>query len=303
VPTRPAIVLLAALVAAGLPAAAAADHNPLLPPTAADLGGSRSVALGAALGLAGGNEGIFLNAASLAARRRYTIESFWLLERWDGHDAGQFLSLTTVDSQLSSVAGGVSYTRVASGPAIGNVFHVALATRVAGSLFAGVTGKYLALSGSELRPETGQRLPAEIRAGTADASLFLRLGRLLSIGVAGYNLVDVNHPEQAPRGAGAGVGIGDDRRFHLTADWRADFERRVERTDAYAFGGEWLFAGNFPLRAGFLNDDTRDARWWSAGIGYVSTGGFALDLSYRQSTRDASDRLFGVGLKFFLVAS
>jgi hypothetical protein len=301
VPTRPALAALFAALAAAPPVTAAAADGRQLPPTVADLTGTRSLALSASRGLAGGNEGIFLNAASLAARRRYTIEAFWFLERAGSQDAGQAFTLSTVDSQLSSVAGGFAYTRVMSGPATGNVYHVSLARRVAGSVFGGVTGKYLSMSGNELQPETGARPPTDFQAVTADASLFMPLGRLLSLGVAGYNLVPIDHPEQAPLGVGTGIAIGDDRSFHLNADWRVDFDRRRERTSAYAIGGELLLGDNFPVRAGWLRDDTRDVQWWSAGLGVVSAAGIALDLSSRQSTSDSSDRLFAVGLKMFLL--
>jgi hypothetical protein len=141
-----------------------------------------------------------------------------------------------------------------------------------------------------------------VRAATFDASVFLPIGRLLSLGFSGYNLVDVNHPQQAPRGVGTGVAIGDDRRFHVTGDWRVDLDRRGKRTSAYAVGGEVLVGTYFPVRAGWQRDDTRDVEWYSAGIGIVSTAGAAIDLAYRQSARDSSDRMFAVGLKLYLLA-
>src|SRR5690242_11855354 len=52
-----------------------------------DLTGARGVAMAAVRGGASGNDGIFNNPASLAARRRYAIEAQWLLDRTDGATA------------------------------------------------------------------------------------------------------------------------------------------------------------------------------------------------------------------------
>jgi hypothetical protein len=286
--TRPLAALLLLLAA---PAGAA----PPAPPTVADLTGVRSASLGGARGLAGGNEGIFLNAASLAARRRYALETHWTLERAGGANAGQFFTLSAVDSQLSAVTGGFAYTRVVSGPSVGNAYHLALATRLGGKLFVGVTGKYLSLSGAE-----------DVGAATVDASAYVPIGGLLSVGVAGYNLVPVGHDEQAPRGLGTGVALGDGRRFNLTGDWRRDFDRAGGSTDAWGAGAELLLGNHFPVRAGWLRDETRDgptrdAQWWSAGAGFVTTAGAAIDLLYRQVIGSPSDRTFGVALKLLIL--
>jgi hypothetical protein len=287
VPTRPWLVLPLVLAAFAAPA-----HAQTLPATAADLTGTRALSMGGAYrGLPGGNEEIFLNAAALTARRRYAIETQYLLERTGGSTSAQWLSASAVDSQLGSLAGGFAFTRVLDGPSEGNAFHLALATVLGGGLSAGVTGKYLSLSGAE-----------KVSAATVDASLFYAVSRLLSFGAAGYNLVDVGHPQQAPRGVGAGLAIGDDRSFHVTADWRGDFDRRDALTHSWAIGTELLVGNYFPIRAGFTRDATRDDRWWSAGVGLVSTAGFALDLGYRQSTRESSNRMFGVAAKVFILS-
>ena len=280
---RPVLALLA-LVAA--PARAA----PPAPPTVADLSGARSAAIGGGRGLALGNEGIFLNAAALAARRRYSIETQWMLERSGASTAGQFFTASAVDSQLSDVTGGFAYTRVTSGPSVGNAFHLALASALSSRVFAGITGKYLSLSGED-----------DMSAATVDASLFVPLGGLLSAGVAGYNLVPVGHHDQAPRALGTGVAFGDGRRFNVSADYRRDFQRGDGASNAFGFGAEALLGRNFPLRAGFLRDETRDGRWWSAGAGFVSAAGAALDLLYRQSLDAPSDRTFGVALKLLIL--
>ncbi len=64
---------LAAAVACSAAVARAAETP--LPAGLPDLVGPRSLALSASIGVAAGNEGIFVNPAAIAARRRYSIET------------------------------------------------------------------------------------------------------------------------------------------------------------------------------------------------------------------------------------
>ena len=281
---------LSLLLAAAAGVAAAAD--PPLPPSAADLTGARALALAAYRGLAGGNEGILLNPAALAARRRYTVEFQYLQERLGGAREAQALQGSVVDSETMGATGGLAYTRLLEGPTTGNLYHLALAAPVGGGLYAGVTGKFLDLTGAG-----GEREGA----ATVDAGLLWQASQLVAVGVAGYNLVPVNHPADAPRGAGAGISVGDEQRFHVAADWRTDWDRVGHRTDSWAVGAELLLGDLVPVRAGFLKDGTRGARFWSGGLGLVTTGGLAVDLSYRQSLTDPLDRTFGAALKLQLL--
>jgi hypothetical protein len=281
---------LSTVLAVALCAAIASAAEPPAPPTAADISGARSISIAASRGLAAGNDGIFLNAASLAARRRYSIETQWALDRLGGENRSQFLGGSIVDSTMGDLTGGLAYTRIGRAETTGDVYALALASRISTRLFMGVTGKYLRLSGAD---------PAN--AGTVDASLFYALPAF-SMGVSGYNLVPTRHDAQAPLGVGTGFSIGNELRYNITGDYRADFDRAGKTTHSWAGGGELLAFGNFPLRAGFLRDAARDGRWWTAGAGFVSTSGFALDLAYQQSLDVPQARVLAVGLKMFLLA-
>jgi hypothetical protein len=281
---------LSTVLAVALCAAIASAAEPPAPPTAADISGARSISIAASRGLAAGNDGIFLNAASLAARRRYSIETQWALDRLGGENRSQFLGGSIVDSTMGDLTAGLAYTRIGRAETTGDVYALALASRISTRLFMGVTGKYLRLSGAD---------PAN--AGTVDASLFYALPAF-SMGVSGYNLVPTRHDAQAPLGVGTGFSIGNERRYNITGDYRADFDRAGKTTHSWAGGGELLAFGNFPLRAGFLRDAARDGRWWTAGAGFVSTSGFALDLAYQQSLDVPQARVLAVGLKMFLLA-
>ena len=61
-----------------------------------------------------------------------------------------------------------------------------------------------------------------------------------------------------------------------------------------------LLADVAPIRAGYLKDETRHASFWSAGAGFVSSAGVGIDLAYRQCIERSDERVFAVGLKFFV---
>ncbi len=130
------------------------------------------------------------------------------------------------------------------------------------------------------------RGPQNTSAATVDAGVLWQVADLVSIGVAGYNLVPIGNDAVAPMGAGAGVALGNDRTLQVTGDWRTDFDRRGKTTNRYAAGAEVLLGRLVPLRAGWMKDETLDTRWWSIGAGLVTRNGVALDVGYRQSLDD-----------------
>jgi hypothetical protein len=261
-----------------------------LPTGVPDLIGARGLSLGAYRGLAPGNDGIFTNAAALAARRRYTLETQWLLDRRGSDNELQVLTGSVVDSD-GSVTGGFAYTRVLSGPWQGSLFHLPVAFPLGESFFVGATGKYQALNG----PFNDQ-----MRAANFDVSAFWQASSMFSLGGAVYNLLDAGHRGEQPRAYGAGAAVGDDRNFHIAVDWRGDAQRQGKLTSLYAFGAEVLLADVAPIRAGYLKDDTRHASFWSAGAGFISSAGVGIDLAYRQCIERSDERILAVGLKIFV---
>jgi hypothetical protein len=271
---------------------ATADDPPRAP-TVADLEGARALSISAYRGIAPGNDGIFTNAAGLAARRRYALEVNYLLDRAGADADAQFIGASVVDSQSGAVTGAFAYNRIPMGSYQGGAYHVAFAFPMAERFYVGVTGKYLSLDG----PGT-----ETVRVATVDASFFWQAASLLSIGAAGYNLIPVGHAQVASPALGAGVSVGSDRIFHVAADWRADFRRRGTETNAYSVGAELLLGDLVPVRAGFLHDETLGGKFWSAGLGIVSSSGVAIDVGYRQSIDDPSHRAIAAALKLFLFA-
>jgi hypothetical protein len=282
---RTYILLLAAVLVAG-PALAAEPLAAGIP----DLVGPRTLGLSAGVGLVTSNDGIFVNPGALAARKRYSVEAAWLLDRRGADNTAQFVGTSIVDSVSSSVAAAVAYTRVPTGEYEGHLTHLAIAFPLAERMYLGATGKYLKLDG-----------PEDVGAVTLDAGLFWELARYVTIGAAGYNLVPVAHEAVAPMGVGAGLTLGSEQSFQVTGEWRADFDRSPEgeTKNRYGAGAEYLIAQLVAVRAGFQRDEVLDTDWWSAGVG-VLRGRVALDAGYRQSLDDATSRQLGVSLRVFM---
>lgn len=279
------IVLGLALLSAG----AASAAEPPLPGGFPDLAGPRALALGASIGIAAGNEGLFVNPAAAGARKRYAVEAGLYVDRRGAENAARLYGVSVVDSITSPVALGVSYLRADEGPYTGSAWHAALAGPIAPGFHVGVLGKYLSFDG-----------PENVSAATVDAGVFWQVAESISLGASGYNLVSIANEAVAPMGVGAGIGVGNDRSFQLTADWRADLDRAEKTTNRYAVGAELLLGQLVPVRAGWTKDETLGGSWWSVGAGLVTRTGVAIDVGYRQSMDDPSARTIAGTLKLFL---
>jgi hypothetical protein len=286
------IRLALALLACAASAATAVAETPG-PAGFPDLVGPRALALSASIGVAAGNEGIYLNPGAIAARKRYSVELGGFVDRRGADTDARFYGGSVVDSLSSPVAGAVSYVRGDEGPYTGNAWNAVLAGSIAQGLYLGVGGKYLSFKG-----------PRNVSAATVDAGLLWQVAEYVSLGAAGYNLVTIDQPAVAPMGFGAGAGVGSDRSFQLTADWRADFDRTPaaapRTTNRWAVGAEALLGDLVPVRAGWMKDETLGGSWWSVGAGLVTRSGVAIDFGYRQSIDDPSARTIAGTLKVFL---
>ena len=278
---------LTAFVALALCAPArAADPPPVgaLP----DLAGPRTLGLSSTVGTASGNEGLFVNPAAIAARRRYAAEVGGGVERRGAETVGQVISGSVVDAITSPVAAGVAWAKVLEGVHEGNVMDMGLAGALGSGLHVGVSGKWLSLDG-----------PRKARAITMDAGLLWQASDWVTLGAAGYNLVPVGNEVLAPRMVAAGAAIGTDTFAHATAEWSTNLDAERAR-NRYAFGAEVLLARQFPVRAGWVQDESTDTRWWSAGAGVVQ-GRIGLDVGYRQAADDSSARTIWASLKVYFL--
>jgi hypothetical protein len=282
----------AAALLASAASARAADPVPAggLP----DVVGPRTLALGGGVGLATGNEGLFLSPGAIAARTRYSVDTVGYLDRRGAENPTQIFGGSVVDSKTSPITAAFSYLRVqhaaaGAGDLHGNAWTLAFAGPIADRLYVGAAGKFMSLGGVE-----------QVKAATVDAGFFWQVSQLVSVGGAGYNLVPVSHELAAPQGVGAGLTIGSEDVFQLTGDWRADLDRAEVTKNRYGVGAELLVGKMIPLRAGYQIDEVLDTRWWSVGAGLVSRNGVALDLGYRQSVDNSDARTFAASLRVFL---
>jgi len=290
VPTRARLAAaLAALASTLVPAARAAD--PVPPGGIADLTGPRALGLGGSVGVISGNDGIFVNPAAVAARRRYSAETLFTIERRGAETVGKYLGGSVVDAIASAPAAFTfGYFRSMDHDQAGNLITLGIAGPVASKLFVGAQGRYLTLKGTE-----------RVDAVTADAGLWWEVSDGISLGVAGYNLIPTGHELAAPRGLGAGVSVGSDTSLKVTADWRADFDRLGKTSNRYGVGAELLLGNMFPLRAGYIRDEVLSTTWWTAGGGIVTSGGVAVDLGYRQSLDAPDARIISVAVKAYFL--
>jgi hypothetical protein len=282
------IFLGVALLAAG---GAASAQTPLPYPGPAglpDLVGPRALALGASTGVAASNEGVWVNPGSVAARKRYSLETDVFVDRRGAATTSRMYGGSVVDSISAPVAAGISYMRADEGPYAGNVWWGTLAGPIAQGFYLGVSGKYLSFRG-----------PTNVSAATVDAGIFWQVAPKFSLGAAGYNLVSIDEPGVAPMGYGAGFGLGDDRSFQLTGDWRVDLDRQPKPTNRWSLGAEVLLGELMPVRGGWMRDETLGGSWWSVGAGIVTRAGVSLDIGYRQSLDDPSARTIAGAIKVF----
>ncbi|MCM2334201.1 MAG: hypothetical protein NDI82_09675 [Anaeromyxobacteraceae bacterium] len=292
--------LLAALAALVLTLPAAAPAQGFVPPAGGltDLTGPRALALGGGTGLVAANDGLFTNPAATAARKRYSMETLFAVDRRGGADAGRYLGASVVDSLSSPVAASFAWVHPLEGYQGGNLFIGGLAGSVGERLYLGAQGRYLAL-----REDQADGTTRRVSVVTADAGLFWEAADYVSVGVAGFNLIPTGHEQTAPRALAAGLALGSDTSVKVIADWRADFDRvrdaagKARTTNRYGAGVEAFLGNMVPLRAGWMRDETLDTSWWSAGAGLVTAGGVALDVGYRQSLEDSAVRIIAVSFK------
>jgi hypothetical protein len=286
--TRPERLLPTALTLALLVASwpAAADLPP--PGGLIDLVGPRALGVSAATAGTYGSEAIFVNPAAIGIHTGYVIEGLGVQERRGADTVSRYLGGAVIDAVSSPVAAGFGYLRSMEGPQIGNLYFLTLAGPLAERLHIGLQGRYMKLGG--VKP---------INAVTLDAGLSYEATSLVTIGVAGFNLVPTAHPLQLPQSMGAGLAIGTDTSFRVLADWKGTWLPHGQLANRYAVGADALLGGMLVLRAGWKRDELLATSWWSAGIGLVTPDGFALDVGYKQSFEATSAREMGLSLRYY----
>ncbi len=263
--------LLTLLLLAAAPAPAGAQEDFTLreatSPRAAGMAG-------AARAFASSSEALLVNPAGIAATSRFNLDANAIFAP---ETSGRLLSATVIDSKLNAeesvpLGGGVGYWNYASGSGAarrsGSVAVLGLAVPLwPDVLFVGGNARYLNLTGA-----------VRTNALTGDLGVIARFASLFSLAAVGYNLIDI-HSAEAPRAWGFGAALGRDPDFHIDVDVRIDQDAQGAWKPAIAAGAEYLVAGIFQPRVGYLDDQLRGTRALSAGAS-IRYGGFALDGFY-----------------------
>jgi hypothetical protein len=170
-------------------------------------------------------------------------------------------------------------------------FGLATSIPLGENLLLGIRNKYVDHEGPGDEARKGYLL---------DAGLLLRLSRLASLGLVGYNLV-AGEEGAYPRAVGVGAGIRPVPQLLVAADGHWNLDRSGGR---YGGGAEYFIAPQggehgFPLRAGYLHDGEVGASHLTFGLGYI-TPRVALDLGGRRQLRGGDETTLLFVLRLFL---
>jgi hypothetical protein len=286
--SRPAIVaaLLAALAVATPPCVLAAELPP--PGGLFDLVGVRAMGTSAATAGTSSTEALFVNPGAMGAGTGYVVETLGVNERRGGTTSARYLGGMVVDAVSAPVATSAAYFSSTEGEEKGNLFFLGFSGLLAERLHVGVQGRYLKLAGAET-----------INAVTADAGLSWNASGLVTVGLAGFNLIPTGHPTSLPQTMGAGLAVGSDTSIRVLADWRGTFLPHGRLANRYAAGVGGLVGGMLALRIGWMRDELLHSSWWSSGIGLITGDGFSIDVGYRQAIETAGAREMALSLRYY----
>jgi hypothetical protein len=302
------ISLCAALLSLSVARAAHAEKPQFGTSTLLD---PRALALAGALrATPSSTSALYLNPATISMAPVYHINLMYQYAREQDanlHMAGGAI----VDSITSSVIGAglsLNYLRADETHTDHESWdaRLALSGNIKDIFFIGMTGRYLRVehdleSGDE-GPNGHPALPSsgsqQMDGLTFDAGAGLRLGGIVSIGVAGYNL---SKPESiyAPLSLGTGVGVTALEMLTIEADALFDFTSHDETATDISAGIELMLGNRVPLRVGYGYDVYFDINTIAAGVGYVDPS-FAVDLGFQKEITDGGRLVFALGLRIFI---
>jgi hypothetical protein len=260
--------------------------------------GARPLGAGGALrGLATGDAGPMLNPSGISLMRAYSVEAGYQYGRTLGsHDA----RISAVDSTSAFNLGGAlyySYHHATPADGVSQSGHLlggSLSFPIVDKVYLGTNLKYVRFTDAAEATHSGF---------TVDGGLTLRLVPQVSVGVAGYNLIDVA-TAWAPRGYGGGVAVLPFPALVLAFDVVATkVYGDPERDNALSFmgGGEFSFGTTAGLRAGGGRDGLTRNGYATAGFTLISAELGAIDFGFRQDVSGAEKTtIVGVSTRLFV---
>jgi hypothetical protein len=287
---RPRLAL-ATLALVALPAAALADDR-------FDALGPREVALGeSGRGAAQGAQSIGVNPSGLALDRNLVFDGTYAHRNLDGLNA---FGVSGCDS-TTPVAGCVYYRYLGASLDLGgssadwrsHVVGVTAARALTPIVLIGAAVKWFDHN-TEL---AGQE---DVRGFATDLGLTIRPTSVVSVGVAGYNLIAKDTPRY-PRGVGGGIALRPMGSLGLSFDAVFDLDRDQDRGKGRFGGGAEYFVSSgegqlgYPVRLGGVYDALGEAGYVTGGLG-LATVRVGLDVSARF-------QVSGPGDEFTLVAA
>jgi hypothetical protein len=270
-----------------------------------------------ALGLAGALRaspssvsGLYLNPAVIAMAPVYHINLMYQYAREQDanlHTAGGAI----VDSITSTVIGaGLSLNYLRTNAEVTDHeswdARLALAGNIKDTFFIGMTGRYIRvehdLESGNRGPNGPPALPSsgsqQLDTLTFDAGAGLRLGGVVSLGVAGYNLSNPGSA-YAPLSLGSGIGVSLFEMLLIEADVLVDFTSHAEVGTEIQACTELFLAGRVPLRVGYIYDVYFNINTIAAGVGYVDPS-FGIDLGFQKDIVDGGRFAIALGLRIFI---
>lgn len=305
---RAAAGFVAALALLAAPAPARAEEplfgsSTLMDPRALGL-------MGALRATPSGTSGMYLNPATISMSPVYHINMMYQFAREQEtnlHMAGGAI----VDSITSSVIGAglsLNYLRANEQRTDHESWdaRLAISGNIKNTFFLGMTGRYLRVEndlesgnrGPNGRPAMPSSGSQQMDGLTFDAGAALRLGRIVHLGVAGYNLSKPG-TAYAPLSLGTGVGLTIIEMLLVEVDAAFDFTTHDEVAPEIEGCAELLIANRVPLRVGYGYDVYFNIHTVSAGIGYVDPK-FGVDLGFQKDAVDAGRFAIALGIRVFI---
>ncbi len=284
---RPTVLVAILLAAAG--AARADTTHDALGPREIGLGDSRR-------GGADGTSSVSLNPSGVALERQLVFEGSYGYRGVDGLSA---IGVVACDATVP-VPGCFYYRYLTAEPDVGggsgswrtHELGATVAYALSPMILAGINLHWF---------DHNSDLPGDddARGFGGDAGVTVRPSDLISIGVAGYNLVAEDTPRY-PLGVGVGVAVRPMPGLAATFDAAFDLDRDEDRGKGRYGGGVeyFLTAGGgqtfYPLRAGGAYDAFGKAGYVTGGLG-MTTLRVSLDLAIRAQVSGVGDEVMFVG--------
>jgi len=226
------------------------------------------------------------NPAAMALFQAYQLE---FASGWDWKAKGWYGAAWARDSTNPDISGayGLHYISNDNGAGghEGQWNHaLSIATRLGDRVAFGVGTRWVI-----------QSTPRKINAASLNVGISVQAAPTLTIGFAGYNLIDTHHPELS-RSFEIGFGwlLGP---LRLASEVRSDIGRGPLHP-IWNTGAELFLGRTFALRTGWEWNQPEALNYFTAGLGVVLDN-VGLDLGYRHGLSGAGDLIVG-GLRIQL---